>query len=330
MLSRIAENIYWLGRYVERAENTARLLDVNYHALMEAPLVPGATGIVTEQWAPLLTITETETAFHGHFDRADASSVPYWMSLHKENASSIRSSLSFARENARTLRGRISTEMWEAINRTYLALCVEAKETLEEDKLHNYCVAARDASHLFFGIADATLPRDLGWYFMRAGQYLERADNTLRTLMVRYPSYKGGAPVAEGIELHRGMALLKSLSAFEAFRRHSHDGLAAVNVAEFLLLEPNFPRSVRFSVRVLHEILAEIDTRSPGVSKDARRKAGWLWSQLEYLEDVSAITEKREPSLEGILNALADISVTLSEIYFSVSPGVQSQSQSQS
>lgn len=330
MLSRIAENIYWLGRYVERAENTARLLDVNYHALMEAPLVPGAADIVIEQWAPLLVITETETAFRQYFERADAQNVPYWMSLHEGNVSSIRSSLAYARENARTLRGRISTEMWEAINRTYLALCIEVKESLEEDKLHSYCVEAREASHLFFGIADATLPRDLGWYFMRAGQYLERADNTLRTLMVRHPTYEKQAPVAEGIELHRGMALLKSLSAFEAFRRHSHDGLAAVNVAEFLLLEPNFPRSVRFSVRVLHEILLELATRNPDVSTEARRKAGWLSAQLEHLEDVSAITEKREPSLESILAALADISDTLSGIYFSTAPLAQLQSQTQS
>jgi len=330
MLSRIAENIYWLGRYVERAENTARLLDVNYHALMEAPLIPGATGIVTEQWAPLLVITETETAFREHFDRADAQSVPYWMSLHTENTSSIRSSLSYARENARTLRGHISTEMWEAINRTYLALCAEAEETLEEDKLHNYCVAAREASHLFFGIARATLPRDLGCYFMRAGQYLERADNTLRTLMVRYKSTKEQTPITEGIELHRGMALLKSLSAFEAFRRSSHNGLDPANVIEFLLLESQFPRSVRYSVRILNETLTEVAQRSPGVATEAQRKSGWLSAQLEYLKDVSAITEEREPSLEGILEALADISDTLSNIYFSSAPVSQSQSQVQS
>ena len=106
MLSRIAENLYWIGRYIERVENTARLLDVNYHAIVEAPVVPGAKGIVTEQWAPLLALTGDEGAFREHFDRADGRTVPEWLAFHPQNSSSIRSSLSRAREDARGLRDR--------------------------------------------------------------------------------------------------------------------------------------------------------------------------------------------------------------------------------
>ena len=329
MLSRIAENIYWMGRYVERAENTARLLDVNYHALMEAPFVPGAKGIVTEQWAPLLTISGTEEAFRDHFDKADAQSVPLWMTLHRDNASSSRASLSYARENALTLRERISTEMWEMINRTYLSLCIEADGELEEDSLHDYCTAARDASHLFFGIADATLPRDLGWYFMRAGQYLERADNTLRTLTVRYRQSKGQAPVAEGVELHRGMALLKSLSAYEAFRKRYHDGLSPEHIADFLLLDPLFPRSVRFSARVVAEIASELAKESPGTSGEAERRAGWLSAQLNYAADASTLRGDDEEGLEDLLISLADVSDAFTAVYFSQTSEVTMQSQQQ-
>ena len=104
-----------MGRYVERAENTARLLDVNYHAIVEVPLLPGTQGIVTEQWAPLLNILDDEVRFRQYFDRADRTTVPEWLAVHADNPSSIRMSLTQARENARTLRDRISTEMWEAI-----------------------------------------------------------------------------------------------------------------------------------------------------------------------------------------------------------------------
>src|SRR5207237_6362149 len=99
--SRIAENLYWIGRYIERAENTASLLDVNYHANVEAPVIPGAKGIVTEQWAPLLTLTDDEAAFREHFDRADGRTVPEWLAFHPQNSSSIRASLARAREDAR-------------------------------------------------------------------------------------------------------------------------------------------------------------------------------------------------------------------------------------
>jgi uncharacterized alpha-E superfamily protein len=327
VLSRIAENMYWIGRYIERAENTARLLDVNYLALIEAPLVPGTRGIVTEQWAPLLSITGNEAGFREHFERADAASVPLWLALSYHNPGSIRSSLGFARENARALRERISTEMWEAINLAYHRLCLEAPQLLEEDTLHDYCVCAREASHLFFGIADATLPRDLGWYFVRAGQYLERADNTLRTLMVRYRQYRGQSPVAEGIEAHRSMALLKSLSAFEAFRKRHYVVQDPQLIADFLLLDPCFPRSVRFCVRVLYEILCEIAQQNPGTSLEPRRQAGYLSAQLEYLKDVTQITEDDNPSLDALLASLADISSALTATYFLSNAPEQRQTQ---
>src|SRR6202158_1964169 len=168
MLSRIAENLYWIGRDIERVENTARLLDVNYHAIMEAPVVPGAKGIVTEQWAPLLALTGDEGAFRDHFDRADGRTVPEWLAFKQQKTYSIRSSLGRAREDARGLRDRISLEMWETLNRAYLSLCFSTERILEEDGLHEYCVAAREATPLFFEIGRATLPRDLGWYFLLA------------------------------------------------------------------------------------------------------------------------------------------------------------------
>lgn len=316
MLSRIAENLYWIGRYVERAENTARLLDVNYHALLEAPLVPGARGIVTEQWAPLLAISGTEDSFRDRFDRADGGSVPQWLAVHPGNPGSIRSSLAHARENARGLRDRISLEMWEAINHAYLTLCGRPPDVLEEDALHDYCMAARDASHLFNGIADATLQRDLGWSFIRAGQYLERADDTLRTLMVRYRQYRGKEPVADGIATHRGLALLRSLSAYEAYRKRHQAALEPRLIAEFLLLDPQFPRSVRFSLCALRDVLDEIALQNSGTSGEPQRRAGWLAALLSYAPDASRFTEDEDPGPEELLEEIAVLSATLSQTYF--------------
>lgn len=330
MLSRLAENLYWMGRYVERAENTARLLDVNYHAIVEAPMVPGARSLVAEQWAPLLSITGDEAGFREHFSKADAGSVPEWLAVHPKNPSSIRSSLLFARENARTLRDRISVEMWEALNRAYLTLCEGVDGSFESETLHDYCVSAREASHLFFGIAGATLPRNLGWYFLKMGQYLERADNVLRLLMVRYRQYRGQEPVIRGIETHRGMALLKSVSAYEAFRKRHQSALDPERIAAFLLLDPDFPRSLRFSVRMLFETLKDIAALNPGTDPEPRRQAGWLSSRLEFLRDAREITEHEAPSLEELLTDLAALSEAVANVYFDQAPLIASQNQSQS
>ena len=340
MLSRIAENLYWMGRYVERAENTARLLDVNYHAIVEVPLQPGTKGIVTEQWAPLLHILDDEARFREHFERADRNTVPEWLAVSADNPSSIRMSLTHARENARTLRDRISTEMWETLNRAYLELCDGTREDIAQETLHDYCATARESSYLFFGTADATLPRDLGWYFLKAGQYLERTDNVLRILMVRYRQYRGQEVVARGVETHRGIALLKSISAFEAFRKRYHSALDSSHIAEFLLLDPFFPRSVRFSANVVYDVLKEIEARNPDVSAEPSRQAGWLAAQLEYMPSADKVTEEEDPSLESLLRGLASLSDAVSSAYFdyasaqqqaqSQSQGNQNQSQSQS
>ena len=332
MLSRIAENLYWIGRYIERAENTARLLNVNYLALMEAPLVPGAKNIVTEQWAPFLSFTDNEDDFKTHYEKADAMSVSNWLATDYRNPSSIRSSLAIARENARTLRDRISTEMWEEMNRTYHHLCNQAPEALDEDTLYDYCIHARDFSHLFFGMAESTLTHDLGWYFIKAGRHLERADNTLRALRIRYKNYRGQKqPVAEGLEAHRGMALLKSLSAYEAFRKYYHTALEPRLIAEFLLLHGQFPRSVRYNVRRLAEATNDLAKANPDVEGEAKRTAGWLASRLEYMPSVEQIIDKEEPSIDDLLDALADISSAISKTYFSYAePQQMMQSQKQS
>lgn len=325
MLSRIAENLYWIGRYVERAENTARLLDVNYHAVIEAPSQTDQANdqdvieqIIAEQWAPLLTIIDDDDgAFRQHFNRKDRNTVSEWLAFHHDNPSSITSSLTFARENARTLRDRISSEMWQAMNRTYLEYCVDSGDVLEREDLHDYCAGVRDASHLFFGIADATMPRDLGWLFMRVGQYLERADNVLRVLTLRYRQQQKNHLIAQELHVHRSMALLRSISAYEAFRKQHHTAIRADDVAQFLLLNADFPRSVRFSLNVVHNILRDIQMRNDAaIAQLPVRQAGWLAARLEYLPDAKQVLVDEQPSAEDLLESIADLSTSISQAYF--------------
>jgi uncharacterized alpha-E superfamily protein len=244
--------------------------------------------------------------------------VPEWLAFHPQNAASIRSSLARAREDARGLRDRISLEMWETLNRAYLQLCFSTDTILDEDGLHEYCVAARELSHLFLGIAHATLPRDLGWYFLVAGQQLERADNVLRLLQVRQRQGAGLEPIARGLENHRGMALLKSVSAYEAFRKRHHTALEGRRIAAFLLLDPDFPRSVRHNLSALHATLGSIERLNPGAADSATRQAGWLAARLEYLPGVEAILDTREPGIETLLEEVAAISDAISATYFGV------------
>ncbi len=316
MLSRIAESLYWMGRYVERAENTARLLQVNYFAVMEAPLVSGAPGLVTEQWAPLLAATGASETFHLHHERADAQSVPYWLALDRRNPGSIRSSLAAARSNARAVRDRISSEMWQTLNTAYLRLVVDGTVDVQNEELHDYCADVRDSSQLFFGISDATMPRDLGWTFMRAGQYLERADSTVRTLMVRYRQAQGAANVAEGVATHRAAALLRSLSAYEAFLKSHHGGFDAREIAAFLLCDPGFPRSVLFCAQALDHTICELARHHAEVGPETCRQAGWLAARLRYMPDASPVLDDEDPSLEDLLSELSQLSDYVGATYF--------------
>ncbi|HKJ55397.1 MAG TPA: alpha-E domain-containing protein [Nitriliruptoraceae bacterium] len=316
MLSRIAENLYWMGRYVERAENTARLLGVNYIAMAEAPLVAGSTALVTEQWEPLLDLTDDEDAFRAHHRRADAAAIIEWFAIDRRNPSSVAASLAHARENGRTLRGRISTEMWEALNRTYLELCT--RTAITEDELGEFCLAAREAGQLFSGLADATLVRDQGWYFLRLGALVERTDNTLRTLQLRFRLTGTTPAVAAGLEAHRSMALLKSLGAYETFRRSHHRAPSQESMADFLLLSPDLPRSVRYCSDTISNIARALARANPRQGDQFARDARWLSARMGHVGHVTQITEDESPGIDELLDDVAALSNVLTQTYFVV------------
>jgi uncharacterized alpha-E superfamily protein len=331
MLSRIAESLYWIGRYVERAEDTARITDVNYHHTLEMGASLEARERRRQHWEALIVIVGEAPRFFTMHDRADEETVPPYLTFATENPHSIVSCVARARENARTMRHQIASEMWEVLNRFHLELqrLREFGETpVSPENVHLFYRSIKEFSHLFQGITDSTMPREEGWYFLQAGKFLERAEKTARALDVKYhllvadkdtglresdsllsPHSSLLSPIPG--DWDQWLAVLRSLSAYEAYHKIYRSTVRPRSVVEMLTLSPIFPRSIRFAIGEVESALAHIAiglrTEDVGLSGDmaslsptssvlspsqeAERAVGRLHSALAYqrVEDVFAV-----------------------------------------
>ena len=241
MLARAADNLYWMARYIERAENMARMLDVSYRM----SLLPTGTDPQRMQWEPALIVAGCDAPFAALKLEIDARNVIEFLALDLRNPSSIVSCLRAARENARAMRTQLSTEVWESINATWLEIRTYDWERLSQVGLRAFFDWVKERSHLFRGVSFGTMQRDTPFRFMRLGGFIERADSTARLLDVKYhvllptPRDIGGA-----VDYYQWSALLRSVSAFQAYRRIYRDVIAPQRVAELLILRPDMPRSL--------------------------------------------------------------------------------------
>ena len=250
MLSRVADSLFWMARYFERAENTARLIDVNFNLMLDmgGAFGDGPTTALSEpSWNPIVRIASPYHLFREAHPKTTADAAIEWLAFDRSNPNSIVSCVSNARENARAVRGAISTEMWEQLNTVYLDLRGSDLKRIGRDGAHAFFRKVRLDSALFQGVADLTLPRDEAWNWIQIGKHLERADATARLLDVKYhillPSLdEVGGP----IDNVQWIAVLKSCSAYEAYQRRYVARITPSRVAEFLVLDPSFPRSARF------------------------------------------------------------------------------------
>src|SRR5271170_6721055 len=217
MLSRIAESLFWLARYIERAEDTARILDVNYHMLLEQ-----SQQSYRLRWEPLIIMAGEEKRFRELYEEVNGENVFNFLAFSQDNPSSIVQCISKARENARTIRDSISREMWEDINGLFYSMSQFTAHDEMAAGPHRFCDKIKFGTHRFHGVTDATLPHDEGWQFLRIGWSLERAEMTARLVDVQYQNLLEELPAGSESDNHQWMAVLRSVGAYEAYHRQFH------------------------------------------------------------------------------------------------------------
>jgi uncharacterized alpha-E superfamily protein len=276
MLSRVADSVFWMARYVERAENVARFVDVNHNLTLDVG------SVAQDQWAPLVATTGGAEAFYARFKEATRENVLRYLAFDSQNSSSILSCLVAARENARTAREVISSDMWEELNRFYL-LVSDALAAGRTPDYAEFFTQAKRASHLLIGTTDATMSHGEAWHFARMGRLLERADCTSRIVDVKYFILLPKAVLVGGsLDVVQWSSLLKSASALEMYRRCC-GRIVPVRVVEFLLLNREFPRSVRHCLVKAEESLHAITGTPRGsFGNRAEQELGRLRSELEF------------------------------------------------
>lgn len=313
MLSRMGEALYWMARYLERADNTARLLAINLSHLVGDEV----SSMSTEQWEPLLTITGgTQTFFSlPHNREITKSTVVAYLTYEPANFSSIHNCMRLARENARVVRDMISKEMWESLNQSWLAVDRALKNPLTPDRAPAFYTQIRNASALFHGLASATMMGGESYGFFRLGAFVERADMTARILDVKYhillPSV---SEVGSPLDFYQWGALLKSLSGFEAFRRLHHIGIRPIDVTGFVVFNPDFPRGLSFCVNRMQRALEQIGYGTHG-SATADALAG-LASALETSTPESIFQSGLHEFLQAFLIRVAALTSAVQSDYF--------------
>jgi len=283
MLSRVANGLYWMSRYVERAENTARLVDVNLQLMLNLRNLNDET--LAGHWGPIVQSTGDEERFFQLYPRTTGQNVAEFFVFQAANPNSILSAIGLARENARTVRDQITVELWEALNRLYLFLHGPAARRLWDDNPHDFFHEVRNGSLLLQGMADATVVRNEGWLFMQAGRFLERADKTSRMLDVRHTSLvpSDGPAVTSQADVLSWSAMLRSCSAWDAYKAMHGAEVRPELVAEFLMLSEDFPRSVRFCLQQVNAALRRISGVAEGrFSNEAEKLAGRLHAELQF------------------------------------------------
>jgi len=282
MLSRTADHLYWMARYMERAENVARILDVNYRMAM----MPQSFAQEEQTWQATLRIMGLEDAFPHRSAVVTSDAVLDFMIFDAANPSSIRSCLRAARENAHAVRGTLTSELWETTNGTWLKMRDFTPEKLSDQGVSDFFDWVKFRSHLSRGVTIGTMLQDEALRFIRLGTFLERADNTARILDVKYQIL---LPVGESeggaADYHQWSALLRSVSAFEVYRKVYRDHITPSRVAELLLLRVDMPRSL---ARCMKEVYANLQLVSNANSAETERRAGQLEASLRFsrIEDI--------------------------------------------
>lgn len=315
MLSRVANSIYWMGRYIERAENIARFVDVVRHLVLDLPDEAG------NQWESLVKAAGDSEPFDQRYGEATMENVIRYLIFDRENPNSIHSCFWSARENARSVRDAISSEMWEQINRSYLMVKdKKAVERVEEDPAAFFS-HFKKSCHLFVGIADTTMTHGEGWHFSRLGRLIERADMTSRMIDVKYYILLPRLDyVGSPYDSLQWAALLRSISALEMYRKQ-YQQIIPKHVGQFLILDRQFPRSMRFCLIKAEESLHAITGTPPATfSNLAEQRVGRLRAEMDYANIKDIFNIGLHEYIDTFQNDLNELGNAIYETFFAESP----------
>ncbi len=305
MLSRTADHLFWMARYMERAENTARMLDVCYRV----SLMPQSAEEAEHNWVALLRIMSLEDQYRETCGEVEGSRVLRFMIFDPENPTSIRNCLRAARENAHAVRDTLTAELWETMNATWIKVRGLTPEIMEDRGVGEFFEWVKYRSHLSRGVTIGTMLQDEAWRFIRLGTFLERADNTARILDVKYQVLVTKDD-EEDADYHRWSALLHSVSAFEVYRKVYRDLISPVKVAELLILNPLMPRSLARCVREVYMNLQEV---SNDRSAETVRRAGELDASLRFGRVDVLIEQGLHPFLDRFMDRIYDLGNRISD-----------------
>lgn len=313
MLSRMADALFWMSRCIERADNTARLVEINLLHLIGLE----EEHLSAEQWEPLLTIAGSTRTFSAiaQSPEINKASVVSFLIQERANPNSIHSSIRVARENARVVRDRISKEMWAALNGDWLVMDAALRKSLLPERAPAFCTRVHSTVARFQGLSDATMMGGEAYGFYRLGLFMERADMTARILDVKYhillpDLMKVGSP----LDYYQWGALLKSLSGFEAFRRLYHVGIRPIDVTEFVIFNPDFPRSLAFCLQRMKGALEQV--LPPPLESDTGRALGELLDLLTRHSPESVFQNGLHEFLQEFLWRLAVLNSAVQSNYF--------------
>lgn len=314
MLSRVADSIYWMSRYVERAENVARFIDVNLQLMLDDLSGEG------QQWLPLVNTTGDYEEFEKRVGKGTQENVIRFLTFDAENPNSILSCVRAARENARTVREIISSEMWLALNKFYLMVtaAADSKATALANP-HEFFTEVKNASHLFNGVTAATMTHAEPWHFFRLGRMLERADKTSRILDVKYfILLRSVQDIGTPFDDIQWAAVLRSASAFEMYRKR-HGRIVPRAVVEFLLLDREFPRAVNFSLTAARDSLHAISGTPLGTFHYPPEKLlGQLCSDLSYASVDEIVDAGLHEYLDELQTKMNQVSAGIFETFFAL------------
>ncbi len=275
MLSRTADHLFWMARYTERAENTARMLDVN----IQTQLLPQSAEAAEQGWRAVLGISELQPAFDEKYATVSRKDVLDFMVKDPDNDSSIIACLTQARENARAVRGTLTTEVWETQNTTWLEMNTLLKEKILEREPSEFFEWVKHRSHLSLGVTIGTMLKDEAFYFIRLGTFLERTDNTARFLDVKFHGADRELLGAADRDFYHWSAVLRSVSAFETYRKIYRGLIIPERVAELLILRGDMPRSL---IACMNEVVTNLAQVRNDISSETERFAGRLHADLKF------------------------------------------------